>query len=145
MQGEVSNAFNEFLRRPMLNEFPSNPELRPLLCVAAIMYDRPSTLYVYDSYDAYGPVMRTPSTRGVHQDCALGAMCFAIVAYRAHQKMDAIAPDEPIVRAYSDDGYFLGPPTVVVAIGEAMPSAYASVGLTVTIHKTTCIPFWGSG
>jgi hypothetical protein len=29
----------------------------------------------------------------------------------------------------------MGPPTYLVAIGDAMPEAYASVGLTVTIRK----------
>jgi hypothetical protein len=32
-------------------------------------------------------------------------------------------------------GIFLGPPTSLVAIGDAMPEAYASVGLIVTIRK----------
>jgi hypothetical protein len=47
----------------------------------------------------------------------------------------AIAPNESDVFGYFDDGHFLGPPASLVAIGDAMPEAYASVGLTATIRK----------
>jgi hypothetical protein len=47
----------------------------------------------------------------------------------------AIAPNESAVYGYSDDGHFHGPLASLVAIGDAMPEAYASVGRTVTIRK----------
>jgi hypothetical protein len=65
--------------------------------------------------------MRIPSTRGVNQGCALGAMFFAIVASRVYKKFDAIAPNESVVCGYFDDGHFLGPRASNVAIGDAMP------------------------
>jgi hypothetical protein len=46
-----------------------------------------------------------------------------------------IAPNEYIACGYSDDGQFQGPPASLVAIGDAMPEAYASVGLTITIRQ----------
>jgi hypothetical protein len=39
------------------------------------------------------------------------------------------------LHAHSDDGHFFSPPPSLMAIGEAMPAAYASVGLAVTIRK----------
>jgi hypothetical protein len=67
---------------------------------------------------------------------SLGHMFFAIVASRVYKQLAAIAPNESVdVCGYSDDGHFLGPPASLVAIGDAMPEAYASVGLTVTIRK----------
>jgi hypothetical protein len=136
MQGDASNAFNEFLRRPLFEEFSENPALRPLLRVATMLYARPSTLYVYDSSNAHGPVMRIPNTRGVHQGCVLGAMFFAIVTSQVYKQLDAIAPNESVVCGCSDDGHFLGPPASLVAIGDAMPEAYACVGIIVTIRKS---------
>jgi hypothetical protein len=112
MQGDASNAFNEFMRHPLFEELSSNPALRPLLRIATMLYGRPSTLYVYDSSNAYGPAMRIPSTRGVHQGCVLGAMFFAIIASRVYKKLAANAPIESIVCAFLDDGHFLGPPWV---------------------------------
>jgi hypothetical protein len=135
MQGDASNALNEFLRRPMFEELSANHALRPLLRVATMLHGRPSTLYVYDSSNAHGPAMPIPSTRGVHQGCVLGAMFFAIVAPRVYKQLAAIAPNESAVCGYSYDGHFLGPPASLVAIGDAMLEAYASVGLTVTIRK----------
>jgi hypothetical protein len=37
MQDDASNAFNEFLRRPLFEELSANPVLRPLLRVATIV------------------------------------------------------------------------------------------------------------
>jgi hypothetical protein len=146
MQGDASNAFNEFLlRRPLFWELSANPALRPLLRVAPILYGSSSTLYVYDSPNAHGPAMRIPGTRGVHQGCVLGVMFFAIVASRVYKQLAAIVRNESVVCGNSDDGHLLGPPaSQVVAIGDAMPEAYASVGLTVTIRENVCIPLWGS-
>jgi hypothetical protein len=135
MQGDASNAFNEFLRRPFFEELSANHALRPLLRVATMLHGRPSTLYVYNSSDAHGPAMRIPSTRGFRQGCVLGAMFFAIVASRVCKQLAAIVPNESVVCGYSDYGPFLGPPACLVAIDNAMPEAYASVGLTVTIRK----------
>jgi hypothetical protein len=67
-------------------------------------------------------------------------MFFAVVASRVYTKLAAIAPNESIICAFSDVGHFLGPLTVV-AIGEAISAAYASVGLTVTIHKLFVFSF----
>jgi hypothetical protein len=135
MQGDASNACNEFLRRPLFEEFSENPALRPMLCVATMLYGHPYTLYVYHSSNAHGPAMRIPSTRGVHPGCVLGAMFLAIAASRVYKQLAAIAPNESVVCGYSNDGHFPGPPASLVAIGDAMPEAYASVGLTVTIRK----------
>jgi hypothetical protein len=135
MQGDAFNAFNEFLRRPLFEELSANPALRPLLRVATMLYGRPSTLYVYDSSNAHGPAMRIPSTRGVHHGFVLGAMFFAMVASRVYKQLAAIAPNESVVCGYSDDGHFMGPPASLVAIDDALPEAYASVGLAVTIRK----------
>jgi hypothetical protein len=88
--------------------------------------------------------MRIPRTRGVHQDCVLGAMFFAIVASRVYKQLAAIAPHECVVCGHSDDGHILGPPASVVAIDDAMPEAYASVGLIITIRKNVRIPLWVS-
>jgi hypothetical protein len=88
MQGDASNAFNEFLQCPMYEELSLNPALRPLLCVATTPYGRPPT--VYDTSIAYGPTMRIPSTRGVQQGFDLWAMFFAIVASRKYKKLAAI-------------------------------------------------------
>jgi hypothetical protein len=66
MQGDVSNTFNEFLQRPLFEEFSPSPALRPLLCLATMLCGRPYTLYVYDSSNAHGSAMRVPSTRGVY-------------------------------------------------------------------------------
>jgi hypothetical protein len=79
--------------------------------------------------------MRINSTRGFHQGCDLTAMLFAIVASRVHNLWAAIAPNESVVCGYLNDVHFMGPPPSLVAIGDAMPKAYASVGLTVTIRK----------
>jgi hypothetical protein len=62
-------------------------------------------------------------------------MFFAIAASRVYKQVIAIAPNESVVCGYSDDGHFLGPPASIVATGDAMPEAYASVGLIVTIRK----------
>jgi hypothetical protein len=145
MQGDAFNAFNEFLRRPLLEELSANPALRPLLRVATMLYCHPSTLYVYDSSNARGPAMRIPSTHGVHQGCVLGAMFFAIVASRVHKQLAAIAPNESVVSGYSGDGHFMGPLASLVAIGDAMPEVYASVSLTVTIRKNCLNPPSGVG
>jgi hypothetical protein len=48
MQGDASNAFNEFLRRPLFEQLSASSTIRPLLRVATMLYGRPSTLYVYD-------------------------------------------------------------------------------------------------
>jgi hypothetical protein len=80
MQGGAPDAFNEFLRRPLFEELSLNPALWPLLRVATMLHGRPFILYVYYSSNAYGPAMRNPSTRGVHQGRVLGAMLFPIVA-----------------------------------------------------------------
>jgi hypothetical protein len=42
MQGDASNAFNEFLRCPLL-ELSTNPAPRRLLRIATMLYGRPST------------------------------------------------------------------------------------------------------
>jgi hypothetical protein len=144
MHVDASNACNEFLRRPFFEELYANPADRPLLRVATMLHGRPSTLYVYDSSNAHGPAMRIPSIRGVHQGCVLGAMFFAIVASQVYKQLAAISPNESVVCGYSYDGHFLGPPASLLAIGDAMPEAHASAGLTVTIHKTVCIPLWVS-
>jgi hypothetical protein len=63
-------------------------------------------------------------------------MFFAIFASRwVYEQLAAIAPNESIVCSYSEDGQFLGPLASLVAIGDAMHEAYASVGLTVAIRK----------
>jgi hypothetical protein len=92
MQGDVSNVFNDFLRRPLFAELSENPALRPLLRVATMLCGRQSNLYVYDSPNAHGPAMRIPSTRGFHQGCVLGVMFFAIIASRVYKLLAAIAP-----------------------------------------------------
>jgi hypothetical protein len=56
-------------------------------------------LYVYDSFNAHGPAIRIPITRGVHQGCVLGAMFFAIVASRVYKPLAAISPNESVVCA----------------------------------------------
>jgi hypothetical protein len=145
MQGDASTAFNEFLRRPLFEELSSNPALRPLLRVATMLYGRTYIVYVYDSSNAYGTAMRIPSTCGVHQGCVLGAMFFAIVAFRVYKKLAAVAPNESTFCDYSVDGHFLGSPTYVVAIGEAKPAEYASVGLTVIILKNCLHSLVGVG
>jgi hypothetical protein len=109
-----------------------------------MLYGRPSTLHIYDSSNAYGPAIRIPDTRGVHQDCVLGAMYFATIASRVYKRLAAVAPNESIVCAYSDDGNSLGPHASVVAIGEAVPAAYTSVDLTVTIRKSVGIQLLAS-
>jgi hypothetical protein len=65
----------------------------------------------------------------------LGAMFFAIAASRIYKQLAAIAPNESIVSGYSNDGHFTGPPASFVAIGDAVPEVYASVGLTLAILK----------
>jgi hypothetical protein len=42
---------------------------------------------------------------------------------------------ESVVCAYSNDGHFLGRQVPLVAIGEAMPTTYASVIFIVPIHQ----------
>jgi hypothetical protein len=91
MQDDASNAFNDFLRRPLFEELSSNPALRPLLRLVAMLYGRPSTLY--DSSNTYGPGMRISRTRGVHQGCVLGAMLFAIIASRVYKKICSDRPE----------------------------------------------------
>jgi hypothetical protein len=141
MQGNASDAFNEFLRFPLIEELSSNPALCPLLRVAtAMLYCRPSTLYVSDSSYAYGPAMRIPSTRGVHQGCVLEAIFFAIVASLVCKRSYAFASNESIFCANSENGNFLGTPASLVAIDEHMPAACASVGLTVTIRMIYWYP-----
>jgi hypothetical protein len=135
MQGDASNAFNEFLRRPLFEELLSNPALRPLLRVATMLHGRPSTLYVHDTCNASGKAMRIPSTRGVHKGCVLGVLCCAIFASRVYKKLAAIAPNESVVCAYSDDGHVLGTLAYLMAIGAPMPAACDIVRLTVTIGK----------
>jgi hypothetical protein len=71
-------------------------------------------------------------------------MIFAIVASRVYKQLAAIAHNESAVCGHSDDGRFLGPPASYVAISDAMPEAYVSVGLSVTIRRTFCIPIWVS-
>jgi hypothetical protein len=100
-----------------------------------MIYSRSSTLYIYGLSNAHAPAMRIPGTRGVHQGCVLGAMFLALVASRVYKQSAAIAPNESVVCGYLDDGHFMGPLASLVAIGDAMPEAYASVGLTVTIRK----------
>jgi hypothetical protein len=87
------------------------------------------------------PVMRVPSTRGVHQGCVLGATFSCNSRFSVMHKVGwDYTPNESIVSGYSDDGYFLGPHVSLVAIGEAMPAAYICVGLTATIRKN-CLYF----
>jgi hypothetical protein len=111
MQGDTSNAFNEFLRRPLFEEFFANPALRPLLRVATMLYVRPSTLYVYDLSSAHDTAIRIPSTRRVHQGCVLRAMFSAIVASRVYKQLAATAPNESVVCperiGYFDNGHFM--------------------------------------
>jgi hypothetical protein len=71
-------------------------------------------------------------------------MFFAIVASRVYKLLAAIAPNESVVCGYSYDGHFLRPLASPVVISDAMPEAYASVGLKVTIRKTVCIHLWVS-
>jgi hypothetical protein len=106
MQGDASNAFI-FLRRPSFGDLLASSALRLLLRVATMLYDRPSTLYAYDSSNAHGPDMRIPSTRGVHKGCVFGAMFFAVVASRVCKQLAAIAPNESVDCGYSDGGYFM--------------------------------------
>jgi hypothetical protein len=79
--------------------------------------------------------MRIRSTRGVHQGCVLGAMFFAIFASRVYKQLAAISPNESVICGYSDDGHSPEPYAPLVAIGDAMPEACASVGLTVILRK----------
>jgi hypothetical protein len=79
--------------------------------------------------------MRIPSTRGVHQGNVLGAIFFAILASRVYNQLATVAPNESVVYDYSDGGHFLGPLASLLAIGDAMPGAYAGVGLTLTIRQ----------
>jgi hypothetical protein len=62
-------------------------------------------------------------------------MFFIKVASRVYKHLAAIAPIESVVCGYSNDSHFKGPPASLVAIGDAMPEAYASVGLTIAIRK----------
>jgi hypothetical protein len=62
-------------------------------------------------------------------------MFYAVVASRVYKQLAAIAPNDSVVCGYSDDVHFLGHHASLVAIGDAMPEAYASVGLTVTIRN----------
>jgi hypothetical protein len=71
-------------------------------------------------------------------------MFFAIVASRVYKRLAAIAPNESVVCGYYDDGHFMRPLAYLAANGDAMPEAYASVGLTVTIRKKCCIALWVS-
>jgi hypothetical protein len=71
-----------FLAAPLVRELSSNHALVPLLRVATMLHGRPSTLHAYDSSNAYGPAMRIPSTRSVHQGCVLGGMFFTILSSR---------------------------------------------------------------
>jgi hypothetical protein len=106
MQGDASNVFNEFLRRPLFEDLFANPALQPLLRVSTMLYGRPSTLYVYGSSHAHGPAMRIPITHEVHKGCVLGAMFFAIVASRVYKQLAAIAPNELVVcGCFNDDHY----------------------------------------
>jgi hypothetical protein len=79
--------------------------------------------------------MRIPITCGVHKGCVRGAMLFAIVASRIYKQLASIAPTESVLCGISDNGHFIGPHASLVAIGDAMPEAYASVGLIVAIRK----------
>jgi hypothetical protein len=62
-------------------------------------------------------------------------MFFAIVASWVYKQLVALGPNESVICGYYDDGHFRGPPASLVAIGDFMPEAYASVSLTVTIRK----------
>jgi hypothetical protein len=62
-------------------------------------------------------------------------MLVAIVASRVYQQLAAIARTDSVFCGISDNGNLLGPHASLVAIGDAMPEAYASVGLIVTIRK----------
>jgi hypothetical protein len=44
MQDDASNAFNELLRRPLCEESSAHPAFRPFLCVATMLYGRPSKI-----------------------------------------------------------------------------------------------------
>ena len=72
----------------------------------------------------------------------LGAMFFAIVASSVYKQLAPIAPNESVVCGYSDAGHFLGPHASLVAIGDAMSEAYASVGLIITIRQKNCMPLY---
>jgi hypothetical protein len=73
-------------------------------------------------------------------------MFFAIVASRVYKQLAAIVPNDSVVCGYCDDGSFMGPLASLVVVGDAMPEAYASFDLTVTIRKN-CVysPFGVSG
>jgi hypothetical protein len=62
-------------------------------------------------------------------------MFFAIVPSRVYKQLAAIAPNESDVCGYSNDCHFMGLIASLVAIGDAMPEAYVSVGRSVTIRK----------
>jgi hypothetical protein len=72
-------------------------------------------------------------------------MFFAIVASRVYNQLAAIAQNEYVVCGYCDYDYFFGSPASLVTIGDAMPEAYASIGLTVTIRKNYLYPPLGVG
>jgi hypothetical protein len=86
------------------------------------------------------PVFGPP--RSVHselyQGCVLGAIFFALVVFGVYKKLVAIAPNESIACGYLDNNNFFGPPPYIVAIGDAMSEAYASVVFTVTIPHRHC-------
>jgi hypothetical protein len=106
MQGDASNAFNEFLRRSLFEELSANPALRPLLRVATMLYGRLSTLYVYDSSNAHGPAMRIRvSVESIK--VAFSGPCSSQVASRVYKELAAISPNESVVCGHYDDGHFL--------------------------------------
>jgi hypothetical protein len=72
-------------------------------------------------------------------------MFFAIVASHVYKQLAAIVPSESAVCDYSDNGFFLGPLAPLVAIGDAMPEAYGSAGLTLTIRKNCVYSHLGAG
>jgi hypothetical protein len=97
MQGNVSNAFNELMRRPLFDKLSTNPALWPLLRVTTLFYGRPSTMYFYEPSIAFGSAMlRIPTTRGVHHGCVLGTMVFAIVASSVYKWSLLLSPTNPL-------------------------------------------------
>eukprot|EP00873_Tetraselmis_striata_P011817 jgi/Tetstr1/432081/TSEL_021552.t1 len=134
VQLDAENAFNSFYRSEMFRTLLEDPVWQPLLRSAIMLYGQESNLYVFDGSQP-GPSLRIPSRRGARQGCVLGLILFAAVAARVYARIGAAAPSHSVLAAFSDDVNLVGTGDGLALATWVAPSAFAAVGLSVTIRK----------
>eukprot|EP00873_Tetraselmis_striata_P002936 jgi/Tetstr1/423200/TSEL_001320.t1 len=134
VQLDAENAFKSFYRSEMFRTLLEDPVWQPLLRSAIMLYGQESNLYVFDGSQP-GPSLRIPSRRGARQGCVLGLIPFAAVAARVYARIGAAAPSHSVLAAFSDDVNLVGTGDGLALATWVAPSAFAAVGLSVTIRK----------